>query len=224
MTANLVDLLAISLTWWIVSLSGVLAPGPISAMAVTEGARRGAVAGPLIVAGHAIAELGVVVALALGLDQALKQPQVLGAIGLLGGIVLCWMGIGIVKTARAGAVDPRHPAAGPTPSSRGGGSLVRAGLLASVGNPYWLLWWATVGATYFVAFSRFGVAAVVLLFLVGHLALDLGWMSFLAFAVGAGRGRLPGRVYRIVLGVCGVFVILMSGFFFFSGLRYLVSS
>lgn len=135
MTANLVDLLAISLSWWIVSLSGVLAPGPISAMAVTEGARRGAVAGPLIVAGHAIAELGVVVALALGLDQALKQPQVLGAIGLLGGIVLCWMGIGIVKTARAGAVDPRHPAAGPTPSSRGGGSLVRAGLLASVGIP-----------------------------------------------------------------------------------------
>ena len=68
MAVNVGELLAISLTWWIVSLSGVLAPGPISAMAVTEGARRGAVAGPLIVAGHAIAELGVVVALALGLN------------------------------------------------------------------------------------------------------------------------------------------------------------
>jgi len=55
------------------------------------------------------------------------------------------------------------------------------------------------------------------------LALDLGWMSFLAFAVGAGRGRVPGGVYRVVLGVCGVFVILMSGYFFYSGLRYLVS-
>ena len=83
MTANPVDLLAITLTWWIVSLSGVLAPGP------------------LITSGHAIAELGVVVALALGLDQTLKQPPVLGTIGLLGGIVLCWMGIGMVKTARA---------------------------------------------------------------------------------------------------------------------------
>jgi len=216
LTATPVDLLAISLTWWIVSLSGVLAPGPISAMAVTEGARRGAVAGPLIVAGHAIAELGVVVALALGLDQALKQPQVLGTIGLLGGLVLFWMGLGTVKTARAGVTFA--PA-----SQAGSGSLVRAGLLASVGNPYWLLWWATVGATYFVAFSRFGVAAVALLFLVGHLALDLGWMSFLAFAVGAGRGRVPGQVYRIVLGVCGVFVSLMSGYFFYSGLRYLVS-
>ena len=187
-------------------------------MAVTEGARRGAVAGPLITSGHAIAELGVVAALALGLDQALKQPPVLGTIGLLGGIVLCWMGIGIVKTARAGHFDP-YPAAGNVPS---GGNLVRAGLLASVGNPYWLLWWATVGATYFVAFSRFGVTAVVLLFLAGHLALDLGWMSFLAFAVGTGRGRVPGQVYRVALRVCGVFVILMSGYFFYSGLRYLV--
>ncbi len=220
------DLLAISLTWWIVSLSGVLAPGPISAMAVTEGARRGAVAGPLIVAGHAIAELGVVVALALGLDQALKQRPVLGTIGMLGGMVLCWMGLGILKTARAGRFDS-YPSASNIAAApafqTGSGNLVRAGLLASVGNPYWLLWWATVGATYFVAFSRFGVAAVLLLFLVGHLALDLGWMSFLAFAVGAGRGRVPGQVYRIVLGVCGVFVILMSGYFFYSGLRYLVS-
>lgn len=219
------DLLAISLTWWIVSLSGVLAPGPISAMAVTEGARRGAAAGPLITVGHAIAESGVTVALALGLDQALRRPGVLGTIGLLGGIVLCWMGLGIVKTARTEAFEaysaagvPAAPAAG---RIRPGGNLVHAGLLASVGNPYWLLWWATVGATYFVAFSRFGVAAVVVLFLIGHVALDLGWMSFLSFVVGAGRGRLPVRVYRVALGLCGIFVVLMSGYFFYSGLRYL---
>jgi len=223
--AAVADLLAISLTWWIVSLSGVLAPGPISAMAVTEGARRGAVAGPLIVAGHAIAELGVVIALALGLDQALKQPPVLGTIGMLGGMILCWMGLGILKTARAGHFDS-YPWAISIPAApafqAGSGNLVRAGLLASVGNPYWLLWWATVGTTYFVAFSRFGVAAVVVLFLVGHLALDLGWMSFLSFVVGTGRGRVPGRVYRVVLSLCGVFVILMSAYFFYSGLRYLI--
>lgn len=220
------DLLAVSLTWWIVSLSGVLAPGPISAMAVTEGARRGAIAGPLITAGHAIAELGVILALALGLDQALKQPRVLGTIGVCGGLVLFWMGLGILKAAGAGHLDPRPPAgsgpAGAAPRA-GGGSLVRAGLLASVGNPYWLLWWATVGATYFVAFSRFGVAALLLLFLTGHLVLDLGWMSFLAFAVGAGRGRVPARAYRVVLGVCGAFVILMSVYFFYTGVRYVLA-
>jgi threonine/homoserine/homoserine lactone efflux protein len=218
------DLLAVTLTWWIVSLSGVLAPGPISAMAITEGARRGAMAGALVTAGHAIAELGVVVALAFGLDHTLKQPRVLGLIGACGGVVLFWMGLGIVRAAGAGRLDPypsdSHGAAAPT-ATVGGAGLVRAGLLVSLGNPYWLLWWATVGATYFVVFSRFGVAAVLVAFLLGHLALDLGWMSFLAFAVGAGRGRVPLGVYRGAMRFCGVFIIVMSAYFFYAGLRYL---
>ncbi len=220
MTANPADLLAISLTWWMVSLSGVLMPGPVSAMAITEGARRGVIAGPLITAGHAIAELALLGALTLGLSQVLKQPGVLGAIGLLGGAVLFWMGLGIVKTARAGPFDAMvaTPASGAGPRN-----LVSAGLLTTVGNPYWLLWWATVGAAYFIAFSRFGLVAVMVLFLTGHLALDLGWNSFLSLVVGAGRGRVPGRVYQVVLGICGAFVILMSGYFLYSGLRYLMS-
>ncbi len=217
MTADLKDLVVVSLTWWLVSLSGVLMPGPISAMAVSEGARRGAVAGPLITAGHAAAELVMAVALAVGLSQVLRQPLVVGGIGILGGIVLLWMGWGIVKMARAGPRDA--PASGAEVPVRG--NLVRTGLLATISNPYWLLWWATVGAAYFVAFSRFGLAALVVFFLAGHLALDLGWNSFLAFAIGAGRGRVPARAYQIVLGACGIFVMAMSGYFVYSGVGLL---
>jgi threonine/homoserine/homoserine lactone efflux protein len=101
------------------------------------------------------------------------------------------------------------------------GSLFRAGIIITVANPYWLLWWATVGAAYFVSFARFGIAAVAALFLVGHLALDLGWTSFLALVVGAGRGRVPERVYRIVLAACGVFVMAMSVYFVYSGIGFL---
>jgi threonine/homoserine/homoserine lactone efflux protein len=48
--ADLKDLIVVSLSWWLVSLSGVMMPGPVSAMAITEGARRGIMAGPLITA------------------------------------------------------------------------------------------------------------------------------------------------------------------------------
>jgi threonine/homoserine/homoserine lactone efflux protein len=211
------ELVSITLTWWLVSLSGVLMPGPISAMAVSEGARRGVAAGPLITAGHAAAELALVGALVFGLSHVLRLPVVIGLIGVLGGAVLLWFGWGIVRTARA-APPPAAASEGAPPP---GGSLVRTGLLVTVSNPYWLLWWATVGAAYFVAFSRFGPVAVIVLFLAGHLALDLGWNSFLALAVGAGRGRVPTRAYQVVLGICGAFVMAMSGYFIYSGVGFL---
>ena len=214
------ELLAVTLTWWLVSLSGVLMPGPISAMAVSEGARRGAVAGPLITAGHAAAEVLMVVALAAGLSQVLRLPLVVGVIGVVGGIVLLWMGWGILRTARAGQAS--EWSSGSRASGHTSRGLAWTGLLTTISNPYWLLWWATVGGAYLVAFSRFGVAAIVVMFLVGHLALDLGWTTFLALTVGAGRGRVPARAYQVVLGVCGLFVMGMSGYFVYSGFGFLM--
>ncbi len=65
------ELLGISLSWWLVSLSGVMMPGPVSAMAVTEGTRRGPVAGPLLTVGHAGAEAVMLGLLILGMNRAL---------------------------------------------------------------------------------------------------------------------------------------------------------
>lgn len=214
------ELIAISFTWWVISLSGVMMPGPVSAMAVSEGARRGLVAGPLITAGHAAAEIVMLLILAVGFSQVLKQPAVVGVIGLLGGVVLAWMGWGIAGAAWRNTLElPR--AGGATISN--GMTLVRAGVLTTVGNPYWLLWWVTVGASYYVLFSKFGIAALVVLFFLGHITLDLGWNSFLALVVGSGRGRISPAVYRVVLGVCGVFVMAMSAYFVVSGIRFLAS-
>ena len=211
------ELVGISLSWWLVSLSGVLMPGPVSAMAVTEGTRRGPVAGPLITVGHAAAEAVMLGLLVLGMNRTLQRPVVVGAIGILGGAVLAWMGWGITGAAWRNRLD--QPAE--TASGSAGRSLVRAGLLTTVTNPYWLLWWATVGAAYFVRFTRFGPLAVAGLFFIGHLSLDLGWNSFLALVVGAGRGRIPARAFRIVLGGCGVFLIGMSLYFVYSGVDFL---
>ncbi|MDR7523376.1 MAG: LysE family transporter [Armatimonadota bacterium] len=218
MLYDLQELLPLAATWWAVSLSGVMSPGPISAMAISEGARRGALAGPLITAGHAATELVMVGALAVGLSRVLQAPAVVGTIGVLGGLVLVWMGWGIARSAREETLGPAPAAGSPV---RTGAGVVRASILMTLGNPYWLLWWTTVGAAYFVAFHRFGPAALVLFFFVGHIALDLSWTSFLAITVGAGRGRLPVAAYRAVLGLCGVFVVGMGGFFLYSGLGLL---
>jgi threonine/homoserine/homoserine lactone efflux protein len=211
------ELAGITLTWWLISLSGVLMPGPVSAVAISEGARAGFVAGPLITVGHAAAEIVMLGILAVGLAQVLTQPAVIGAIGVLGGLVLAWMGWGIASAAWRDAVAlPR----GEVVPARARLSLIRTGVLTTVGNPYWLLWWLTVGASYFVLFSRFGWIALVVVFYAGHAMLDLAWNSFLALVVGSGRGRIPPGVYRVVLGGCGVFVMVMSGYFLISGVRF----
>ena len=211
------ELVGISLSWWLVSLSGVMMPGPVSAMAITEGTRRGPVAGPLVTVGHAAAEAVMLGLLVLGMNRVLQQPPVIGAIGILGGAVLAWMGWGIAGAAWRNRLDPPAEAVGRS----AGRSLVRTGLLTTVTNPYWLLWWATVGAAYFVRFTRFGPLAVAGLFFIGHISLDLGWNSFLALVVGAGRGKIPARAFRVVLGGCGVFLIGMSLYFVYSGVNFL---
>lgn len=215
------ELAWVTLTWWAVSLTGVLMPGPVSAMAVSEGSRRGAVAGPLLTGGHAAAEGVLVGLLALGFGPVLGHPAVVGAIGVVGGVVLLWMGWGTLTTARSGVPVVSSPADHVTTKTGTMAGLVRTGILATAGNPYWLLWWATVGASYFVAFSRFGLVAILVLFLAGHLALDLGWNSLLASLAGSGRTRFPLQAYRAVLGSCGVFVMALSVYFCYSGIRLL---
>lgn len=218
------DLLVAALTWWVISLSGVLAPGPISAMSVTEGARRGVIAGPLLTVGHAVPEVAMVAALGFGLSRLLGQPMVVAAIGLMGGLVLAWMGWGIVRTTRMEAVfpDPARAPARTDGRKRSHGTLIGTGIVLTVANPYWFLWWATVGAAYYVTFSRFGALAIIVVFLAGHLALDLGWNTLLALVVGAGRGRVPEAVYRVALGVCGVSVMSFGAYFIASGVRFFI--
>jgi threonine/homoserine/homoserine lactone efflux protein len=210
-------LVAVSLTWYLVSLSGVMAPGPIAAMAISEGARRGAWAGPLITLGHAVTELAMVVALAIGLRDLLQRPLVAGTIGLVGGVVLLWMGYGLARAAWRDQVSLR---ADDPPDGVARLGPVSAGVLLSVGNPYWLVWWATVGASYFILFGEFGLPGLIA-FYVGHVTLDLAWNSLLAFVSASGRRAVPQPVYRGVLLVCGLFLIGMSVYFVRSGIGFL---
>ena len=75
-----------------VAIGPVISPGAVSAAVVTEGARRGFRVGPLISTGHALMELLMVGALALGMGQVLRYPFLTSSIGILGGLFLVWMG------------------------------------------------------------------------------------------------------------------------------------
>jgi len=210
-------LIAISLTWYLISLSGVLSPGPLSAMSIGEGARRGFWAGPLLTLGHAVTELAMVTALVMGLRNFLQQPPVAGVIGVVGGALLLWMGYDLAASGWRGEVALTSGGAATGVARLG---HVPAGVLLSIGNPYWLIWWATVGASYLLMFLSYGPLGLALFYL-GHISLDLGWMSLLAFLSASGRGTIPPVAYRGVLVACGLFLIAMSIYFGASGVGFL---
>lgn len=212
-------LIALVIPWALISLSGVMAPGPISAMAVSAGARRGFVAGPLISAGHAVTEAVMVVALAVGLGRVFRQPTVAGIIGVVGGVVLLWMGWDLTHSVwqESAAFDAAPSEAEASPVRTG---LVSAGVLLSVSNPYWLLWWATVGSATMLRFLEFGLLGV-LVFYVSHISLDFGWNTFLSTVSRSGREVIGDRVFRFVLLVCGVALLAFGVYFVVTGVGML---
>ena len=96
------------------ALSGALMPGPLLTVTVSESARIGSKAGPLLITGYGMLELLLVVALILGLGPFLKSPMVMGIIALVGGDMLVWMGIDMLRNSGkaslfVGVVAPSQP-------------------------------------------------------------------------------------------------------------------
>lgn len=202
----------LAVTAFVVGLSGAVVPGPLFTLTVAGAARIGGRAGLLTALGHGLVEAPLVVGLAFGLTRFLALPGVTAVIGIGGGLMLAWMGWGLLR-APADLVA----AGAETGGSRHGGSLVLGGALASVSNPYWVLWWATVGTAYVVAGLRHGVLGVALFYL-GHYLADVIWFGAVGYGVAAGRRVLGARAHAWLLAGSGVFLIALAGYFIYYGL------
>jgi threonine/homoserine/homoserine lactone efflux protein len=204
------NLVTIFGTAFVVALTGALMPGPLLAVTIGESVRRGALAGPLLIVGHAILEAVLLGLLALGLAALLKNAAVISAIALAGGAVMCWMGWSVVRSSRhlklsldeAGPRKAMHP--------------VVAGVVMSLANPYWLIWWATIGLSYVAMGLRFGLLGVVVFF-AGHISADFAWYTLVSVGVAKGRRFMSDRVYRGLLTACGCALIGFGIWFLASG-------
>ena len=89
---------------------------------------------------------------------------------------------------------------------------VLAGIVLSVSNPFWIIWWVTVGMGFVTQSLQFGIAGL-LSFYFGHILSDLAWYSFVSFSVSAGRRLCPPMLYRIVFITCGVALVFGGALF-----------
>jgi threonine/homoserine/homoserine lactone efflux protein len=195
-----------------IALSGALMPGPLLTVTISESARRGALAGPLLIVGHAILEGALVLLVLAGLSSFMLRPGFTLVSFLLGGVILVAMGGVMVRDSRT--VDLEAVTAG----KGRGGNLLLLGILGSISNPYWIIWWATVGLGYLVAAVKFGIPGVAAFF-AGHIAADFAWYALVSAAVARGRALFSRKGYRRTILGCGLFLLLFGGWFLFEGVR-----
>jgi len=179
-----------------ISLSGVLAPGPMTAATLAAGARHRH-AGALIALGHALVEVPLIFLLVLGVARFLDSTGVRAGIGLAGGLMLIWMGGQLL-------VDLRKPAAELTPPVQRHPLVI--GVVLTAANPYFLLWWATVGLALASQAVGYGVAALIT-FAVVHWLCDLVWLEVLSQAGYRGSRFFGPKAQVVVAGVCGVVLL-----------------
>lgn len=203
---------------FVMALSGALMPGPLLTYTIArtmQTRRRGFLVGAWVIAGHALLEGALVTALALGVAEFLRVPLARKVIGTVGAVFLAYMGVGLVREAVRGlrSGGPGRPAATQEEPRAAPGSATRmhpviAGALVSLSNPYWWVWWVTVGSATMMRFdASLANWWVLLAFFAGHEAGDLAWYVAVSTAVHVGRRSLSGRVVAVLLGACGVFLV-----------------
>ena len=206
--------ITIFVTSFVIALSGALMPGPLLTITLSESARRGFYAGPLIVLGHGILELFLLLLLLLGLAPILKNDQVIGSVGVVGAVVLIWMAVGMIRSLPSLSLErvaKESKSANP----------VWAGVLMSLANPYWIIWWATIGLGYILYSFTVGLLGVAAFF-AGHILADLAWYATVSFAVSHGRRFMSDKIYKGVIACCAVALLGFAIYFGFSGAQRLI--
>jgi len=196
-----------------------MAPGPLLTVVIGDTAQRGFVVALLLVMGHALADFVGVLTLTIGLARAMEQPVVIAIVGSLGGAFLIGMGYSMAQGAWKGIASFQLGTHDHTRSL----VPVAVGFGVSVSNPYFTLWWVTIGAAFIARSISMGATGIISFYL-GHILSDLAWYGFVGSLIVSGRGFLGQRVYRYLILACGGFLVVLGGSFVFWALHLLTSA
>jgi threonine/homoserine/homoserine lactone efflux protein len=194
----------------VVSLSGVMMPGPMFAVTVAK-SYKSQLAGLKMALGHAVVEVPLMLAIYFGLARFFNEEPVQIGLYLGGGAAMVWMGIGMFR-ARHNVIEKGRD----LPYNS-----VVAGIFTSAANPFFILWWVAIGSLLIMKSLSFGLTGFVLLITV-HLACDFGWLAFVSTLVYRTKSLWQGKVQEGMLIACSWLLIGFAGWFLVSGIRLVI--
>ncbi len=194
---NLIDFVV---TVVIVTASGALAPGPLTFGIIMQGSEGGARSGIACATGHMIVEFPLVLALAFGLTAAISQPFIKTFVGLIGGVgLICFGGMQLYETLKkktSKAWISNLP-----------GSSILLGLVLTGLNPYFILWWFTIGSMLILQALTYAALLGVFIMYLSHVWMDYAFLTALAHFGKKGKAFLGSRYYRLILFAFGIILV-----------------
>jgi threonine/homoserine/homoserine lactone efflux protein len=188
----------------------VLIPGPLLIYILDKSPRRGYSTGPLTVLGHITVEIPLIILILLGLHFIIQSLPAIATLGILGGILLIFLGLKCSLKAGGGKQNPKgfsalnlHPYIG---------GIVFSTIL----NPSVAIWWATMGfALLLDAYLTASMPGLVLWSL-GHFTADLSWYAIIAYAAWSGRKV----ILKLRLKLTRIFNLVLIGFGVYFAVKY----
>jgi threonine/homoserine/homoserine lactone efflux protein len=199
-----------------ISASGVLAPGPLFFTNMLYGTRQGARAGLKVACGHTVVELPLIVLIAAGLFTTAAATQYAGTIGLIGGTGI----LGFAALQIAGIVRKKNIQALPAMAS--GKSPIIAGIALSALNPFFLVWWFTVGLKLIADSATFGLAAGIVILFTLHIWMDYMWLAGTAYLASKGSSVIKSNYYPLLLLGLAAVLLYYGVYFMLTGIGALL--
>ena len=199
----------------LVSASGVLSPGPLFFINIIYGSKQGITGGIKIAFGHTIVEFPLVIALALGLftfSQVFVNNENLKIISIIGGIAIIVFALIQIISITKGKGDKQN--AYVAVSDKKGPILL--GVIFSALNPFFLIWWLTVGLKLITdSIHYFGFVIGILFLFSFHIWMDYAWLVITSYLIYRGISVLKTKFYSAllisistILAFYGVYIIL----------------
>jgi len=202
------QLLGFTIVVIVISASGVLSPGPLFTANIFYGLKGGAKAGLKMAYGHTLVELPLVILLGLGAFSLEAIPEFRTYIGIIGALGLfVFAGIQLKQIFKNSLEPINGPKHGP----------FLAGILLSALNPFFIVWWLTIGfkliSDALIYWSFWGILIMFLL----HIWMDYVWLSSTALVSSRISKILSNRNFKVL--VVGLSVVLV-----YFGITFLIDA
>jgi threonine/homoserine/homoserine lactone efflux protein len=205
----------ILLTSFIYALTGALPPGPLLTFTIYKSLnqKRGYLAGIYAVLGHATIEFVLIMVLLAGASLLLQNVVFLVIVGIIGGIILIIFGILVIRNALTTNFKDYFYIGEEQLKGFKGNSFL-GGIIVSLSNPYWEIWWILFGLDLMLTLQiSFANPIGILLFFIGHELGDLAWYLPISVFTYLGGKIMNYKVYKYILLLCGCFMIIFGLYF-----------
>lgn len=211
---------------FLVGLTGAMSPGPLLTYTIYKSiqVKRSYLVGIFICIGHAILEFSLILILLIGMGPFISNTYVVIGIGLFGGGVLVFFGVSLLRDVRSQKIDFSFL----IPDNNSNAELVEpeyseritnrlqhiskhpiiGGVLVSMSNPYWWVWWAGIGLVFMTQFSvTLSNQPAFWAFFLGHELGDFAWYVSIAIALGFSQEFMTKKLYTLIIVCCSFFMI-----------------